>query len=199
MLEERIDKLTHSIDTLIEILRAQGVAAVTVGGSTQAVQGQVAAPEKAAPKADKPAKTPTLADAVGVKEKAAPEFHGTAHLYHELNGYQVATTLSDFLAALSDGWVEVSKDEYTKAVAAQAEAAQPDSTPAHAQKAAAANPEADYEEAKKLVLEVARVKGRDAAVDVLSRYGAQRLPDVLPQHYAAIIVDARAALETEEA
>jgi hypothetical protein len=44
-----------------------------------------------------------------------------------------------------------------------------------------------YEQAAKAVTELAKAKGRDAAVAVLDLFGAKKLPDVKPEHYADLM------------
>ena len=44
-----------------------------------------------------------------------------------------------------------------------------------------------YEQAAKAVTELAKAKGRDAAVEVLGQFGAKKLPDVKPEHYADLM------------
>lgn len=49
-----------------------------------------------------------------------------------------------------------------------------------------------YTEAAAAVTKLAREKGRDAAIAVLTKFGAVKLPDVRPEQFAAVI----AACET---
>lgn len=44
-----------------------------------------------------------------------------------------------------------------------------------------------YQNASDAVTKLARTKGRDAAVAVLGKFGAAKLPDVKPEQFAAII------------
>ena len=44
-----------------------------------------------------------------------------------------------------------------------------------------------YQDTADAVTKLARTKGRDAAVAVLSKFGAGKLPDVKPEQFAAII------------
>lgn len=48
-------------------------------------------------------------------------------------------------------------------------------------------PAPTYEDAKAAVLKLGKVKGRQASLDALSRFGATKLPDVLPEHFADLI------------
>lgn len=45
----------------------------------------------------------------------------------------------------------------------------------------------DYEEVKNLVLRLNKEIGKEATVDVLSRFGAKRLPEILPEHFPALV------------
>jgi len=44
-----------------------------------------------------------------------------------------------------------------------------------------------YDDAAKAVTTLARTAGRDAAIEVLSKFGVKKLPDVKPEQYAAVI------------
>jgi cytoskeletal protein RodZ len=44
-----------------------------------------------------------------------------------------------------------------------------------------------YEDAKTAVLKLGKVKGRQATLDALSRFGATKLPDVKPESFGALI------------
>lgn len=44
-----------------------------------------------------------------------------------------------------------------------------------------------YEDAKTAVLKLGKVKGRQATLDALSRFGASKLPDVKPESFADLI------------
>lgn len=44
-----------------------------------------------------------------------------------------------------------------------------------------------YEDAKTAVLKLGKVKGRQATLDALSRFGATKLPDVKPESFADLI------------
>lgn len=44
-----------------------------------------------------------------------------------------------------------------------------------------------YQDTADAVTKLARTKGRDAAVAVLSKFGADKLPDVKPEQFAAVI------------
>ena len=44
-----------------------------------------------------------------------------------------------------------------------------------------------YQDTADAVTKLARVKGRDAAIAVLAKFGATKLPDVKPEQFAAVI------------
>lgn len=50
-----------------------------------------------------------------------------------------------------------------------------------------------YQDAAAAITKLSRIKGRDAAVAVLSSFGAAKLPDVKPEDFAAVIAAALAA------
>lgn len=51
-----------------------------------------------------------------------------------------------------------------------------------------------YEDAKKAILKLS-AKDRNAAVALLAKYGAKKLPDVKPENFADIVIEATEALE----
>lgn len=55
-------------------------------------------------------------------------------------------------------------------------------------------PTATYEDAKAAVLKISKEKGRDAAVAVLSTFGVQKLPDLQPENYGALVAKVDEAL-----
>lgn len=55
-------------------------------------------------------------------------------------------------------------------------------------------PTATYEDAKAAVLKISKEKGRDAAVAVLSVFGVQKLPDLQPENYGALVAKVDEAL-----
>ena len=55
-------------------------------------------------------------------------------------------------------------------------------------------PAATYEDAKAAVLKISKEKGRDAAVAVLSTFGAQKLPELQPENYGALVAKVDEAL-----
>lgn len=52
---------------------------------------------------------------------------------------------------------------------------------------------ATYQEAADAVTKLARTKGRDAAIAVLAKFGAAKLPDVKPEDFAAVVAAAAEA------
>jgi hypothetical protein len=61
----------------------------------------------------------------------------------------------------------------------------------------AEQPEAEvtYESTAEAVTQLARTKGREIAVGILSKFGASKLPDAKPKDFAAIIAACEKALE----
>lgn len=54
---------------------------------------------------------------------------------------------------------------------------------------------ATYQDAAVAITNLARIKGRDAAVAVLAKFEASKLPDVKPEQFAAVIAAATAAAQ----
>ncbi|MFU2048928.1 hypothetical protein [Bordetella hinzii] len=52
-----------------------------------------------------------------------------------------------------------------------------------------------YQDTADAVTKLARVKGRDAAVAVLSKFGAAKLPDVKPEQFADVLAACNQAME----
>jgi len=52
---------------------------------------------------------------------------------------------------------------------------------------ASETPEATYEDAKTAVLTLSKEKGRDAAKGALQRFGVEKLPDLAPEHFGALV------------
>lgn len=73
-----------------------------------------------------------------------------------------------------------------------ASAQTPDAPAANAPAAEAAP---DYETAARAVTTLAKARGREAAVAVLAQFGAARLPEVAPEHFAAVIAACEQAQE----
>lgn len=75
-------------------------------------------------------------------------------------------------------------------------AAAPVEKPAKTSKSTpAADPAVTYKEAAEAVTKLSRTKGRDAAIAVLKSFGADKLPDVKPEDFAAVVAACQAALE----
>lgn len=55
-------------------------------------------------------------------------------------------------------------------------------------------PAVSYKEAAEAVTKLSRTKGRDAAIAVLKSFGADKLPDVKPEQFAAVVAACQAAL-----
>lgn len=69
------------------------------------------------------------------------------------------------------------------------DSAKPTATPADAPSASPT-----YDEVKGAILEVSKSKGRQAAIDLLTKFGAKTGPDVKPDQYADFIAAATSAL-----
>ena len=110
--------------------------------------------------------------------------------------------IRDLIAALGNGQhatpaqvAAVVKEAKPKAEKKQ-ETAKPEvvDTPTTAEEVAAPEPKAEnsapaatYDDAAKAITALAKSKGRDAAMAVLSKFGAAKLPDVKPDDFAAVI------------
>lgn len=66
--------------------------------------------------------------------------------------------------------------------------------PAPQASTAADAPVVTYKEAAEAVTKLSRTKGRDAAIAVLKSFGADKLPDVKPEQFAAVVAACQAAL-----
>lgn len=120
-----------------------------------------------------------------------------------IHGEGIAKSVAVELPATAAAVVEAKKEE---AKLQKAEAKKPEqaavSTAQHADTQATPGPtaatsgaEVTYEDAKNAILELSKTKGRDAAVAVLSSFGAAKLPDVKPEQIAAVFAAAKKALE----
>jgi hypothetical protein len=87
----------------------------------------------------------------------------------------------------------------TKAKNTQAAATAPAPQPSTATDAGAstdaAAPAPTYQDAAAAVTNLAKTKGRDAAVAVLTKFGAAKLPDVKPEQFADVIAACAEAVE----
>ena len=72
--------------------------------------------------------------------------------------------------------------------------APPTATAAPAAASSAGEP-ATYQDAATAITKLSRTKGRDAAVAVLKKFGAAKLPDVKPEQFADVIAAAEAAMK----
>lgn len=63
------------------------------------------------------------------------------------------------------------------------------------QASTAADPAVTYKEAAEAVTKLSRTKGRDAAIAVLKSFGADKLPDVKTEDFAAVVAACQAAME----
>lgn len=54
-------------------------------------------------------------------------------------------------------------------------------------------PEVTYQDAAAAITALSKTKGRDAAVALLKKFGASKLPEVKPEDFAAIVAEAQAA------
>lgn len=84
-----------------------------------------------------------------------------------------------------------------KAKAEKTEAVKQEPAATQEQKADAAPaaddaPEVTYQDAAAAITQLSKVKGRDAAVALLKKFGASKLPEVKPEDFAAIVADAKA-------
>ena len=55
-------------------------------------------------------------------------------------------------------------------------------------------PDATYQDAAAAITALSKTKGRDAAVALLKKFGASKLPEVKPEDFAAIVAEAKAAM-----
>lgn len=78
----------------------------------------------------------------------------------------------------------------TKPAEAETKAAPAETKPAETETAGAT-----YQDAAAAITKLSRTKGRDAAVAILTEFGAAKLPDVKPEQFADVIAAAEAALQ----
>ena len=52
----------------------------------------------------------------------------------------------------------------------------------------------DYKTAAEKVMELSLAKGREAAIDLLRKFGAERLPDIPPERYSEVMVACQDAM-----
>lgn len=70
----------------------------------------------------------------------------------------------------------------------------PTTPPAAASSAAAATEAVSYQETATAITKLSRLKGRDAAVAVLAKFGAANLKEVKPEQFAAVLASANEAV-----
>ena len=110
----------------------------------------------------------------------------------------VPTTAAQVAAVVTEAKPTTAAKETTAKKTTPAEKAEPAPTQPTAEAVAAAAPEKkdepseqaatpNYQATADAVTKLARTKGRDAAVAVLTKFGAAKLPDVKPEQFAAII------------
>ena len=112
----------------------------------------------------------------------------------------VPTTAAQGAAVVAEApAVEKTEPKKEAARAEVSDAAEHGKTAAQAVEALAGHankptPTATYEDAKAAVLKISKEKGRDAAVAVLSTFGVQKLPDLQPENYGALVAKVDEAL-----
>jgi hypothetical protein len=91
--------------------------------------------------------------------------------------------------------VQIAQAKDPKPAAAASSATPPEqSAPAATTAESRSETPATYEQAAKAITALSRAKGRDAAVAVLSQFGASKLPDVKPDQFAAVVAAAEKAM-----
>lgn len=117
----------------------------------------------------------------------------------------VPTTAAQVAAVVTEAKPTQAAKESTAKKTTPAEKAEPAPTQPTAEAVAAAAPEKkkkaepseqvatpNYQATADAVTELAREKGRDAAIAVLTKFGASKLPDVKPEQFAAVIAECEA-------
>ena len=99
------------------------------------------------------------------------------------------------IEALTEAMGDRRSVESRPAADEQPEAAQAD--PPASAPAVEAGPEEDvsYDDVKRAVLDLAKTRGRDAAVEVLESFGVSKATELKPEQYAAALKALRAAME----
>lgn len=111
------------------------------------------------------------------------------------------TTVAETPAAHAPTQPTAEADVATAAPEKTADASPPTVEPAAAEPqpstAATASPTepVDYKTAAEAVTKVSRAKGRPAAIEVLAKFGAAKLPDVKPEQFADVVAACNALLE----
>lgn len=104
------------------------------------------------------------------------------------------TITSRLEAAPSAQAAAVVQTEKAAKAAAEAPANEPPETKPAKKEKPAAKAEATYDDAKKAILDLSSDKGREAAVAVLAKFGAGKLPEVDESKYAEVVAEAQAAM-----
>jgi hypothetical protein len=112
----------------------------------------------------------------------------------------VPTTAAQVAAVVEEVKAEAPAKTEKKAKAEKTEApkAEPAATPEPKEEAAPAadegpgEPEVTYQDAAAAITALSKTKGRDAAVALLKKFGASKLPEVKPEDFAAIVAEAKA-------
>lgn len=110
----------------------------------------------------------------------------------------IPTTAAQVAAVVQEAQVEekpAKTEKKAKAEKAETPKAETAATPepkADAAPAADDAPEVTYQDAAAAITQLSKVKGRDAAVALLKKFGASKLPEVKPEDFAAIVADAKA-------
>lgn len=98
----------------------------------------------------------------------------------------ITPTANQVAAVVSEGKAQKVAPKAEPVVESTPPASEPESFPGAT--------EYTYQDAAAAITKLSRVKGRDAAVSLLYRFKASKLPDVQPDQYAEIIEAANAAM-----
>lgn len=109
---------------------------------------------------------------------------------------QVAAVVAEIPALVNEVETEKSAPaKKTKAAAIQEQPTPTASASSESSSSGTAETEAPtYQDAAGAITKLSRTKGRDAAVALLTKFGAAKLPEVKPEQFAAIIADANEAM-----
>jgi hypothetical protein len=110
----------------------------------------------------------------------------------------IPTTAQQVAAVVEEVKAEapVKTEKKAKAEKAEAPKVEQAATPEPKEEAAPAAddaPEVTYQDAAAAITALSKTKGRDAAVALLKKFGASKLPEVKPEDFAAIVAEAQAA------
>lgn len=110
----------------------------------------------------------------------------------------VPTTAAQVAAVVAEAPVQETKPEAKKQKAAASQEQPIQTAAASSETSSSATPEVKaettYQEAAAAVLELSKVKGRDAALGVLSSFGVANLKEVKAEQYGAVLAAATNAL-----